>query len=46
MTYIDIDESLVNITCKICDNCKTKLNSILKENTTFANAEGSLKLLK
>ena len=38
MTYIDIDESLVNITCKICDACKTKLNSILKENTTERKA--------
>lgn len=38
MTYIEIDEAIIRITRRICDECKVKLDSIPKENTTERKA--------
>ena len=38
MTYLEIDKAIINITQKICDECKARLDAIPMENSTERKA--------
>lgn len=38
MTYLEIDSAIIAVTQKMCDECKARLDSILKENQTERKA--------
>ena len=38
MTYLEIDSAIIAVTQKVCDECKARLDTISKENTTERKA--------